>query len=241
MSDFSVRVVNNITKEYPDMIKVIVYKEPQYYIKSGAVKRVKEVVADDLYTPDVTSLWRTKQLIKDIIECNDFEVFATFTFDPQKVDSFSLPACWRVMSTWLHHQRDNARDRGIEFKYLVVPEQHKSGRWHFHALLVGFAGRMRPARLITDTGRPVYNITAFRSGFTTACYIDSKEAVAEYVSKYITKDFVRKFNQRRFFASRTLIRPKCTTNSSIFRNTPPLFRRHVADTGGADIFLLPSY
>lgn len=223
-----VRKITNITKEYPTMYKIVIYKEPHYFIRSDAPKRRKEYVSDD-YVPTVSSLKRTKTLVKDYVACNDFEYFCTFTFNPKLVDSFSYSACYSKISVWIHHQRERSRLAGREFKYLVIPEKHKSGRWHFHALISGYTGSLRPSGVYTRAFNPVYNITSFRSGFTTAVRISSKEGVANYVAKYITKDFIKKFNQRRFFASRNLLRPTKTINSKVFSLTLPLSHRLVSE------------
>ena len=123
MDDLGVRFLYNVVKEYPDMIKITIYHEPKCYTIPDRAKRSAEKVNDDVYTPSVSSLSRTKTLIKDIIICNEFEYFCTFTFDPAKVDSFNFGQCRRVMSIWLHHQRDVAREKGKIFKYIIVPEQ----------------------------------------------------------------------------------------------------------------------
>ncbi|MBQ6414198.1 hypothetical protein IJI28_01055 [Candidatus Saccharibacteria bacterium] len=233
----NLRVITNITKEYPDMFKIVVYKEPKVFVKSDSVKRNREVVSED-YVPQVSSLQRTKSLIRDIVLCNDFELFCTFTFDPKKVDSFNLPATWGVMSRWLHHQRNLARERGKDFKYLIIPERHKSGRWHFHALISGYSSTLKASNCVTPSLHRVYNLTSFRSGFTTAVFIDSKEGVSNYVTKYITKDFVTTFNQRRFFCSRNLVRPKRSTNSIVLSTTLPLFRRKVSENLETQTFII---
>lgn len=211
------------------MIKIIVYKEPKLFVRSESIKRKKEQVDNEDYTPTVSSLNRTKTLVRDIVLCNDFELFATFTFDPKKVDSFSLPACWTKMSSWLHHQKELSREKGIDFKYLIIPEQHKSGRWHFHALISGYSSTLRDTKLVTTALNPIFNITSFRSGFTTAVKINSKEGVSNYITKYITKDFVKTFNQRRFFCSRNLVRPVKTVNSGVVSTILPLFKKKVAE------------
>lgn len=233
----NLRIISNITKEYPDMFKIVVYKEPKVFVKSDSVKRNREVVPD-YYVPQVSSLQRTKSLIRDIVLCNDFELFCTFTFDPRKVDSFNLSVTWGVMSRWLHHQRNLARDRGKDFKYLIIPERHKSGRWHYHALISGYSSTLKASNCVTPSLHRVYNITSFRSGFTTAVFIDSKEGVSNYVTKYITKDFVTTFNQRRFFCSRNLVRPKRSTNSLVLPTTLPLFRRKVSEDSQTETFII---
>lgn len=224
----SVRFVNNITKEYPDMFKIIIYKDTKVFTISST-KRNRKEVNDSFYIPKISSLNRTKTLIHDIVLCNNFELFCTFTFNPDKIDSFNFGRCYCAMSTWLHHQNDRSRERGKKFFYLIVPEQHKSGRWHFHALISGYIGSLKPSGNLSASGRPIYNITSFRNGFTTAVEIDSREGVSNYVTKYITKDFIKQFNQRRFFCSRNLSRPVKTINSNIFKRSLPIGRKFISE------------
>lgn len=232
-----VRFISNLTKVYPDMIQVIIYKNP-FPIYEKGTKRNKLEVSDD-YEPHITSIRRTKSLIKDIVLCNDFDLFCTFTFNPDKVNRFNYTSCYHKISVWLHHQSDKARYYGQQFNYLIIPEQHKSGAWHFHALISHYKGSLRPSGLKTSTGRDIYNITSFRSGFTTAVPIDNKEVVSTYITKYITKDFIKKFNQRRFYCSRGLKRPLKITNSSIFRDSLPIFRQKINETDNTETYLLP--
>lgn len=231
------RLISNITKEYPEMFKIVVYKEPKVFIKTDKVKRSKDSVPES-YVPQVSSLQRTKSVIRDIVLCNDFELFCTFTFDPKKVDSFNLLSAWGVMSRWLHHQRNLSLERGKNFKYLIIPERHKSGRWHFHALISGYSSTLKASNCVTPSLHRVYNLTSFRSGFTTAVYIDSKEGVSNYVTKYITKDFVTTFNQRRFFCSRNLVRPAKSTNSRVLSFSLPLFRRKVSENSETETYII---
>lgn len=236
-----VRAIYNITKEYPDMIKVKIFREPLMVQISCSPKRSKEIVKDETFVPRVSSLNRTKTLIRDLVLCNDFDLFCTFTFDPKKVDRFNLGRCELKMRMWLHHQADNSRERGKQFKYLIVPEEHKNGGWHFHALIAGYTGTLHDSKHFSASGRLIYNITSFRSGFTTAVAIDDKEKVSGYITKYITKDFIKKYNKRRFLSSRNLNRPIRTINSSIFRDTPPLFRKKVAENSEVEEFRLPVF
>lgn len=231
-----VRFISNITKEYPDMFKIVVYKEPRVFIKTDAVKRPKEIV-QETYNPEVSSLRRTKTLISDIILCNDFDLFCTFTFDPHRVNRYSYVSCNAKFTRWVHHQKEHSPN----LCYLAVPEQHKDGAWHFHVLMKNFNGSMKDSKHKSSTGRAIYNITAYRSGFSTAVKIDNKEAVAHYVQKYITKDFVRTFNRRRFTCSRNLVRPVKTTNSQILSLTLPLFRTKTFETMDFDLYTVPKF
>lgn len=237
MSDLSVRVVSNITKVYPDMIKIVIYKEPKTFVSSGVGKRDSEIISEH-YAPKVSSLNRTKTLVRDIVLCNKFELFCTFTFNPKHVDSFNLHSCERVLRLWFARQHDKSREKGIDFKYLAIPEQHKSGRWHFHALLSGFVGSMKPSKLFTASSRRIFNITCFRSGFTTAVHIDDLDVVSSYITKYISKDFVKLYNKRRFICSRNLERPIRKINTDYFRYSLPLFRKKVSENHEVEEYII---
>lgn len=260
MTNYNVRVITNITKEYDDMIKVIIYKEPQYFCteESRYCRRVKHEVPED-YAPSISSVRRTKELVQDIVLCNNFELFATFTFNPQKVNRYNYYSCSSAMRRWFSHQRERSLERGKVLKYLVIPEQHKDGAWHFHALISGYTGQLRDTGKTTAQLRPVYNITSFRSGFTTAVDIDSKEGVSSYITKYITKAFVKTFNKRRFYCSKNLNRPTRELNSNVLDTILPIFRRKTIETknqftvivdkhpsvsssgGGNEVTSLPTY
>lgn len=212
------------------MIRVVIYHEPKIFITNDhrSSKRKREDVCSIDYAPAVSSLKRTKQLVQDLVLCNNFDFFCTFTFDPKKVphrENFNH--CWLKMQSWLHHQKVRATDCREDFQYLIIPERHKNGGWHFHALISHYTGSLRDSGHQTKYGRTIYNITSFRSGFTTAVKIDDKQGVSNYVTKYITKDFVKDFDKRRFYCSRGLKRPKKTINSKIFKETLPLFRKQL--------------
>lgn len=228
-----VRIVNNITKVYPEMIKVTIYKKPLIFTHKDVDKRPREFVPDS-YEPSIQSLNRTKTLVSDIVLCNDFEWFITFTFDPDKVDSFNYSACLGKISRWIHNQREKSPD----LRYLIIPEQHKSGRWHFHGVFSAFKGSLRPSGHKNSTGRAVYNVTCFRSGFTTAVRIDNRQAVSCYITKYITKDLIRKFNRRRFIASKNLARPIREINSRTFVLSLPLSRHKYFESEEYDCYTI---
>ena len=228
--------ITNITKVYPDMIKIIIYKEPWFVSRRGPKRDVSEVTGE--YTPSVTSLHRSKTLVHDLVLCNNFDYFCTFTFNPDKIDRFNYARCSYAMRVWLHHQSDRSFSFGKKFHYLIIPEQHKSGAWHFHALISGYVGSLHDSNHKSASGRPIFNITSFRSGFTTAVKIDDREAVSNYITKYITKDFIKSFNKKRFFCSRGLKRPEKIVNSSIFSNTLPLFKKKISETDDTMTYLI---
>lgn len=229
-----VRFITNVQKEFPNMFRIMIYREPrQILVSDNKIKRHESQVSDS-YVPSVSSLSRTKATIRDLILANNFELFATFTFDPSKVDRFNYAACYHKISRWIHNQHDKSPD----FKYLFIPERHKDGAWHFHALLSNYKGSIRNSHHKSSTGRDIYNITAYRGGYTTACYIDDPEVVSNYVMKYITKDFIKTFNKRRFTASRNLDRPVMTKNV-LFDSK--LLHRQIASNDSYELIEIPKF
>lgn len=137
--------------------------------------------------------------------CNRWDWFFTITFDPALVDRYSYDDCSRKVSDWL----SNLRKLDPYIQYLIVPEQHKDGAWHFHGLI-----NHSPALCMTYSGKdtrrgvPIYNIGRYRFGYTTATHVQSSEAVSRYITKYITKELVSVSSGRKlYWASRNLKEP----------------------------------
>ena len=131
----------------------------------------------------IDSLKRAKDKIVDIALLNDFDYFVTFTFNDKLVNALDYQLSIKKLKKWL----DNMVQRK-ELKYLLVPELHKSGRIHFHALMSGKLSLVNSGHL-DNRFRVIYNLTDWKYGFTTAVKIDGTyEAICKYITKYITKD-----------------------------------------------------
>ena len=153
------------------------------------------------------SLQRTKQQVYDLVMCNEFNYFCTLTFSNLYIN--------RNFDHEVNHAYEkfinNLRKQFSEMRYISVPERHKSGAIHFHMLI----GGMTPSQLglIDSTkkdkkGRPIYNITKFKYGFTTATEIGNLNATRRYLLKYITKDnSTIPSCKKRFYASKNLKTP----------------------------------
>lgn len=200
-------LVFNSVKEYPDMVKIALFKKPIMVYKGVKSKR------KDKKDPQssLSSISRTKTTLEDLCICNQFDLFCTFTFDPKRFDSKNLLSCRRYMNTWIR----NAKERhSPDLKYLIVPELHESGAIHFHALIRGFNGDLRDSKH-SARGRTVYNIKNWHFGFSTAVEIDNIVGVSRYIRKYITKDMLTLPGKKRYFCSQNLIRPTKETNKVI--------------------------
>lgn len=204
--------IRNIKKDYGDTSKITVYNtgirmEPPKCRTHNQTACSVCWVRNANATPTASSLMRSKTAITDITLANEFDLFCTFTFDPKKVDSFNVDITKKVMSKWLNNVRRNSPD----LKYLIVAEKHKSGRIHFHALFKNYLGSLTDSKR-KKNNRTLWNIDAYRVGYSTAVKIDNIAKVSNYVQKYITKDMLKFGNKKRYWASRNLIRPIKTYN-----------------------------
>ncbi len=138
--------------------------------------------------------------VRDIVIMNDFTHFLTITIDPQKIDSFDVDIVRKKLNKWLHHQVER---KGL--KYVLIPEYHKSGRIHAHAL-VNDVFKLVDSGKTTKSGKTIYNCPDWRYGFTTAIPLDeNKMRVANYVTKYITKGSYKIFGKY-FWSSKNIQR-----------------------------------
>lgn len=167
---------------------------------------------------------RARAAIYDIVKATDFEYFATFTIDPAKVhDRMDDEEVFRHLWYWLDN---NVRRRGLA--YVLVPEYHKKGGLHFHALIndalavedsgcLSIPGCKRPRkprskaqrRALIDAGaQPVYNLPGWPFGFTTAIRLyGDRDAAIGYVCKYVSKSDA-KIGGRWYYSGGELKRPR---------------------------------
>lgn len=148
---------------------------------------------------------RTIQQIYSISRCAIWDYFVTFTFNGELIDRYSFEECSKVIRQWLHNQRRNAPD----LKYMIVPEKHKDGAFHFHGLLAD-VGDMK----FVDSGKRtkdkkhIYNMSKWKYGFTTAIKVYDTSGVSKYLAKYITKELCDLTKgKHRYFVSNNLQEP----------------------------------
>lgn len=173
-----------------------VYKVVKF--KNGLRLHVPERRGEGESTPNAEklsqSLTRAKSVVTQIAICNEWQYFFTGTLSPQKVNRYDL-SVWKSMSQWL---RDQNKKYHTHVKYLILPEKHEDGAWHFHGLLSGvpaqwvseFVPGIHPQYLI-DKG--FLNWPAFEKkwGYCSLGEVRSNIGVSLYITKYITKDVAR--------------------------------------------------
>lgn len=154
----------------------------------------------------IHSLNRTKNKIYSYARCVRWEWFVTFTFSSEKTDRYDYTECSRLIRRWLNNQRRNAPD----LLYLIVPEQHKDGAWHFHGLLANTGNiEFSDSGKKDGTGKKIYNMAKWLNGWTTATAVGDIHKVASYIGKYITKDLCKATTgKQRYFVSQNMPEPE---------------------------------
>ncbi len=155
---------------------------------------------------------RSKNKIYEIARSNTWEWFVTLTFNPQIVNSKFYEPARETVSDFFHSMRKRFAP---DLKYLVVPELHSDGeKFHFHGLLADTG-----AMPFSDSGHgtpdsPVYNLSSWHFGFSTATRVKDTKKVSGYITKYITKDLcAATMDRRRYLNSANCARPKVTEYS----------------------------
>ncbi|DAZ92355.1 TPA_asm: replication initiator protein [Microviridae sp.] len=108
--------------------------------------------------------------------------FLTGTWAQQTWD---LEECKRETSLFLMRLRSRCHERNTNYRYLVVPERHKSGAFHIHALLHGKDDGLT-YKMVADS---------WQAGFHSIRQCDYQ--TAGYVTKYVSKDLFEDVDGKR--------------------------------------------
>lgn len=130
---------------------------------------------------------RSKTKITDYVKTNtDLIYFVTYTFSSKKVESrYDEKKIYTSICDWL---KNRVKRKGL--KYILVPEQHQDGAWHFHGFtnldLDWKYGHKRVSKVVRT---------------------EERERKINYITSYVGKDNV-KFNGRRYLHSSNLREPQ---------------------------------
>lgn len=213
---------NTIINNYPDgSFELIRYKHDfDYMYEAGNLPskdRVRKMIKEGAYwTPvdgfDVADIQasiassskRSKDTMYGYVLSNDWQYWVSLTLSPKEVDRYDDDA---VKALWRRFQRI-CKYNNPDCKILVIPERHKDGALHFHALMSDIDLNLSPAvdkngKLKKDSfGNPTFNVNSWDFGFSTAAIIppdNNNLRVANYLVKYITKDGNIDYNAKRYY------------------------------------------
>lgn len=152
------------------------------------------------------SLSRTRRTVLELGLCNDWEYFVTITLNPEIWNRFDdLDKVRLSFGQWV---RDLRRRHGFRISYLLIPERHKDGAWHFHGFLSGVPDH--ELELFKDRAlRGIPTPDALRNsdflfwdrlhkhfGNCSLGRLRCQDAAAFYIVKYVTKDLGRSVSDK---------------------------------------------
>ncbi len=134
----------------------------------------------------IRSANRARGRIRDLIYANaDLDHFVTLTLNKEKVDRYDYAQVIGKYNTMLSNL---VQRKGL--KYVLVPELHKDGAIHFHGF-INDALELTNSRHKNKAGQTVWNVADYGLGYSTAVKVnENRQACANYVLKYITKQLV---------------------------------------------------
>lgn len=147
--------------------------------------------------------FRAKRQVIEYTMNNVFNWFVTITFDKNKIDRFNVQLLENKVLQWLNNTRINY---GNKAQYILVPEYHKNGAIHYHALINLENDKLRFLYNHDQWKKPVYKDRLLFNKFGRNQWISIEtynEPVGLYLSKYITK-LPDKMNNRYYFVSKGL-------------------------------------
>lgn len=195
-------------------------------VGGGAAERTKREKGKKSEGEDrLRSMRRARANLRRLALANDFQYFVTLTLDQEKVDRYDGAAIVKRLNQWCDNM---VRRHGL--RYVLVPERHKDGAFHFHGFFAGeglkvvdsgtitMSGWKHPRRPASEAqraewlaqgGRVVYNLPQWKLGFTTALelYGEYGSAVG-YVCKYIGKQDAERPLGRWYYSGGNLMEPQ---------------------------------
>lgn len=171
----------------------------------------------------ISSLNRTMNKIYEYARANDWDYFVTLTFN-SSINRYDYDECSNCMKRFLN----TTKKSNPNMKYIIVPELHKDGAYHFHGIFsdipnvkkvdsgVYSFGRYTwkkekiPDKLL-EKCRLIYNMGRYNYGYSDIQEVEDSKKTANYICKYITKELVvATKNKKRYWTSRNLNKPVVT-------------------------------
>lgn len=157
---------------YSSMPKIKIYDNDNNHFISATDENVRFA----------SSVARSKSKVLQLASNNNWDYFVTLTFDKCKIDRYNLKEIKKVLLKFF----DNYRQRkSADFRYLLVPEQHKDGAFHFHGL---FYGVQDCDLFVNEFGYMDFMPYKNKFGFCSLSAVKDLYKCANYVTKYISKD-----------------------------------------------------
>lgn len=133
-----------------------------------------------------SSVSRLKSRVQELILCNQWNCFVTFTLDKSKRERNSLDS----FDALTRHLKYIRQTRCSELRFMLLLEQHKNGGFHGHALMYLPADFIADEFIVNDNGFFEWLDISSRFGFMSIKPYDGTLKACNYVTKYVTKDLI---------------------------------------------------
>ena len=151
------------------------------------------------------NLVRAKSTVRELVLCNPWDYWCTFTISKERYDRYNLKAFFKAFGEFIHNYNRRCAESD-KVKYLLVPEQHKDGAWHLH----GFIKGIRQKDLyINQYGYLTWKQYEKNFGFISMSAVRDIDRASSYVLKYMTKEIAStalELNAHSYYASNGLQR-----------------------------------
>lgn len=164
------------------------------------------------------NIMHTKSAIYELAYCNEWEYFITLTLSPEKYTRSDLKKYQRDLMQWI---QDYNKKHETHIKYMLIPEMHQDGSWHMHGFMIGI-----PSDHLEINKNGYLDWPAYREkfGYCSIDKIRNHEAVAKYITKYISKDLancVKELNAHMYYCSHGLKRAQEIKRGTLLANNVP--------------------
>lgn len=196
---------NHSIKTYPDGTELhTVFKQ----MRQTDFKRVKvKKTGKSVKRKEIDNNKRAVNKVYDLARSNNWDWFITLTLDPKICDRYDYQSVSEQLSKFKKYLTEH------DIQYLIVPEQHKDGAYHFHGLIQGNLSVV-PAKKNDGSFIPdVFWVKGYKLGFCSASKIRDNQRVSTYITKYLTKKLSVPKGKKRYWASTGLNKPvvkKCS-------------------------------
>ena len=133
-----------------------------------------------------SSVSRLKSRVQELILCNNWNSFVTFTLDKSKCNRDSID----TFEDLTRHLKYIRQTRCSELRYMLLLEQHKNGGYHGHALMYLPADFIANEFIINANGYFEWVDISSRFGFMSIKPYDGTLKACNYVIKYVIKDLI---------------------------------------------------
>lgn len=200
--EHNVTVIKKFNDDYYKLITFRSLRKEGFLLDSDLNKNKKNSVNDKKLLNNIA---RARNTIFELSMCNDWQFFVTLTLSPDKLsildlDRFDLKSFYKKFSKWLNNLP-------YKIDYLLVPEQHKNGAWHFHGFINGIPddhlslfneSDYLPYYILNklNDGYLIYKWIDYANkfGFCDLEFIKNQEKCSSYVTKYISKELYKTIN-----------------------------------------------